>query len=95
MDFLVHIINQAPVTLQGKELEELVKAESGRAKVLAEQGVLFKLWRIAGKRENVGIWRAKDANELHAALSSLPFFPYLQIDVLSLAEHPNDPRKDL
>ena len=94
MDFLVHIINQAPVSLQGEELQALVKAESARAKELADQGILFKLWRIAGKRENVGIWRAKDADELHAALSSLPFFPYLQIEVTSLAEHPNDPRKN-
>jgi muconolactone D-isomerase len=95
MDFLVHIINQAPASLNGEELQALVKAESARASELADQGILFKLWRIAGKRENVGIWRAKDANELHAALSSLPFFPYLQIEVTPLAEHPNDPRKNL
>lgn len=95
MDFLVHIINQAPASLQGEELQALVKAESARAKELADQGILFKLWRIAGKRENVGIWRAKDADELHAALSSLPFFSYLHIDVTPLAEHPNDPRKNL
>lgn len=95
MEFLVHIINQAPASLKGEELQELAQAENARARELADQGILIKLWRIAGKRENVGIWRANDGNKLHAALLSLPFFPYLQIEITALAEHPNDPGKNL
>ena len=31
------------------------------------------------------------ASELHAALSSLPFYPWLEIQVTPLAVHPSDP----
>jgi muconolactone D-isomerase len=95
MDFLVRIKNQAPPTLVGAELENLVRAESARAKELAAQGTLLRLWRIAGQKVNVGIWRANDATELHSALASLPFFPYLEIEVFPLAQHPNDPKAEL
>lgn len=93
MDFLVRIKNQAPATLLGSELQDLIKAESARAKELADQKILLRLWRIAGQKVNVGIWRANDATELHNALSSLPFFPYLEIEVFPLAQHPNDPNQ--
>lgn len=95
MDFLVRIKNQAPPTLTGTEFENLVHAESARAKELAAQGILLRLWRIAGQKVNVGIWRATDATELHSALASLPFFPYLEIEVFPLALHPNDPKAEL
>ena len=40
---------------------------------------------------NVGIWRATTTEELHQALESLPLFPYLDIEVIPLSQHPNDP----
>ena len=34
---------------------------------------------------------AADATELHDALTSLPLWPYMHIEVVPLAKHPNDP----
>jgi muconolactone D-isomerase len=52
---------------------------------------LIRLWRVTGRRANVGIWRAPTTAALHDALASLPLFPYLDIEVIPLARHPNDP----
>jgi muconolactone D-isomerase len=42
---------------------------------------------------NWGIWEAADATAVHAAIRSLPLFPWLDVDVIPLAAHPNDPER--
>lgn len=91
MEFLVEIENLWPGDGDAERLRALTAAESRRAAELAEAGILRKLWRIPGTRRNVGLWAATDATRLHEALSSLPFFPWLNITVRPLADHPNDP----
>jgi muconolactone D-isomerase len=93
MEFMVHITNNFPVDGDKTLLAQLTKDERAKAKELSDQGILRKLWRRTGKRANVGIWKTDDANQLHAALSSLPFFPWLEIEVWPLTEHPNDPNR--
>jgi len=78
----------------GPEAEKALREqEATRARELAETGLLRRLWRVPGRRENWGIWCADDADRLHDALASLPLFPYLKITVHPLASHPNDPRR--
>jgi muconolactone D-isomerase len=91
MDFLVQIHVNLPPGTDPSRRDELIAAEAVRAKELAAAGAIFRLWRIPGQWSNVGIWRASDATELHEALSSLPLYPWLQVDVTPLANHPNDP----
>ena len=93
MEFLVEITNLWPPDGDALHKDQLVKAEAARAKELGAAGVLRKLWRIPGTVSNVGLWEAADATALHQALSSLPFFPWLDIQVRPLAAHPNDPEK--
>jgi muconolactone D-isomerase len=52
------------------------------------EGVIRHLWSLVGQRRNVGIWAAEDADELQAALTSLPVWPYADIEVTPLATHP-------
>lgn len=92
-EFLVRIRNRWPVDGDTARRAELDAAEGARAAELAAEGVLVRLWRIPGRRENVGLWSAPDANALHAALSSLPFYPWLDIEVQPLADHSNDPQR--
>ena len=90
MEFLVHM-EVGPIA-GGEALEEsLREREAERARELARDGLLKRLWRIPGQRANWAIWSAKDACELHTALTSLPLFPYMSITVNALACHPNDP----
>ena len=91
MEFLVHIEVQWPPGGDPKELERLTTAEGVRAHELATDGRIKRLWRVPGRRANWGLWEAPDASELHAAIRSLPFFPWLQVDVHPLAAHPSDP----
>ena len=91
MEFLVQIeIGLPPETGEDRK-QQLVGAEAARAKELADQGRISRLWRIPGRWANVGIWCAEDATELHEAISSLPLYPWLDVRVTPLARHPSDP----
>jgi muconolactone delta-isomerase len=90
-EFLVQMENRIPADFDPDERERLHRAEGARARELAAAGILVRLWRVAGRRANAGIWRAASNVELHAALESLPMFPYLDIQVTPLSRHPNDP----
>ena len=91
MEFLVHIEIRWPPDGDESERKRLVEAEAVRARELVAQGILKRLWRVPGRRANYGLWSADDATALHAAISSLPYFPWLDVDVIPLAEHPSDP----
>jgi muconolactone D-isomerase len=91
MEFLVHIEVRWPADGDPDEHGRLVDAERARAGELAAAGTIKRLWRIPGRRANYGLWSAENATEVHAAISSLPFFPWLDVEVIALAEHPSDP----
>lgn len=93
MEFMVLIKNTFPPDGDKELLAILTKAESERASVLAVEGVIKKIWRRTGQKSNLGIWVAPDATQLHSAISSLPFFPWLEIEIWPLADHPNDPKR--
>ncbi len=92
MEFLVHMellgVGGGP-----EEEKRLREQEAVRIGELAKSGMIRRLWRVPGRRENWGIWYAADADELHQALSSISLFPYLSITVHPLATHPYDPGK--
>ena len=84
MEFLVRIDVKWPADGDPERKARIVAEEAARSAELAAAGVLRRLWRIPGRWANYGLWEARDATELHAALSSLPFFPWLEIDVRPL-----------
>lgn len=89
MDFLVYMEVASLGT--GEDASKLLALEADRAKQLAADGLMLRLWRVPGRRANWGIWRAHNVDQLHEAISSLPLFPYLSVTVHPLATHPNDP----
>ena len=94
MEFLVSIEVRTPVDMDPARLTELQAAEAVRARELVEQGALKRIWRIPGRRANVSLYEAPDASTLHAAISSLPLFPYLDVQVQPLAIHPVEARAE-
>jgi len=90
-EFLVHIEVGWPADGDARELERLTVLEHERAIELGAAGIIRRLWRIPGRRANWGLWAADDASSLHAAIASLPFYPWLSVEVHPLAAHPNDP----
>ena len=93
MEFLVHIEIEWPADGDPEELARLTAAERDRARELAAAGTIRRMWRVPGRRANWGLWEAADATALHAALVTLPLFPWLSIEVEPLAAHPTDPER--
>jgi muconolactone D-isomerase len=93
MEFLVHIeVNIPPGLLTDDQVAAIYEREAERGRVLADAGVIQRLWRIPGRRANWGLWETADADELHRVLSSLPIYPYIDVvEVIPTAAHPSDP----
>lgn len=88
MEFLVHITLTLPADMSTHDREALVAAERVRGLELVAAGQIRRIWRIPGASQNVGIWHAADATELHDLISSLPAFPWITAEVTALALHP-------
>lgn len=93
MEFLININITWPEGMGDQEIQEISIAERQRAAELTQLGVLVRMWRVPGRRENWGLWRASDATEMHEIISSLPVWPFMQVQVIPLAEHPVDPAR--
>jgi muconolactone D-isomerase len=88
VEFLVRIAVSMPPDMPSARREAVVAAERVRGRELIVNGNIKAIWRIPGRSENVGIWEAADATELHDLLESLPAFPWIAADVTALAVHP-------
>jgi muconolactone D-isomerase len=86
-EFLVEIEIELPPSTPDGERAALIEAEAVRGRELRDAGSIVRMWRIPGRRANVGVWSAADASELHEAISSLPLFPWMNVQVRPLADH--------
>ncbi len=69
-------------------------AEARRARELAEQGHLVRLWvppLEPGEWRTLGLWRARDTAEMRAILESLPLYVWTAVETTPLTPHPSDP----
>lgn len=90
-DFLVRIHVNMDSGLDAEAKEAITNAERVRGEELVKAGSILQIWRVPGTQGNVGIWRAPDATDLHALVSSLPLYEYMRIEVTALARHPLAP----
>lgn len=87
MEFLVQIQVNFPPEMPPAELDDVMAREHARGTELRAAGTIKRIWRIPGRRANVGIWEAPGTDELHAAITSLPAFPWIDARVTALATH--------
>ncbi|MGI8393121.1 muconolactone Delta-isomerase [Leucobacter sp. W1038] len=90
-EFLVNIQIEWPHGILEDEVHRLSVEERTMAADLAQKGHLVRMWRVPGRRENWGLWRAENATQLHEILSALPVWPFMSVKVQELAVHPVDP----
>ncbi|MFH8733395.1 MULTISPECIES: muconolactone Delta-isomerase family protein [unclassified Streptomyces] len=90
-EFLVAFAPAATEDGTSQALRDATAAEAVRAKELAGQGHLVRLWKTPGERRALGLWRARDAAEMQTVLDSLPQAPWLSMETTPLSEHPSDP----
>lgn len=88
MEFLVRIEISLPPDMPAGERTALLEAEARRGRELIAQGALVRVWRVPGRFANISLYRAADATELHALVSSLPLWPWMDVNVEALARHP-------
>lgn len=90
MEFLVYTENQLPPDTAPERVKELRSRERDRALELRAEGLLKRLWRVPGRWATVALYEAADATVLHEALASLPMWPYTDVRVEPLADHPQE-----
>ncbi|MEV0071041.1 MULTISPECIES: muconolactone Delta-isomerase family protein [unclassified Amycolatopsis] len=90
MEFLVRTENLLPPETPDELRERLRKAERERAHELRAAGVLKRLWRVPGRNATIGLYEAEDPAALHDALTSLPMWKWMDVNVEALATHPQE-----
>jgi muconolactone D-isomerase len=98
MEFLVEFEVEVPDGMSETEVERRGRAEAVAAAGLAAEGHLLRLWRptaVAGDPTAVGLYAADSRAELDALLRALPLADWMQVTVVPLAPHPNDPGPDV
>jgi muconolactone delta-isomerase len=93
-EFLVTFTPAAPAGTPAQEVEEATAREAERARELAKQGHLTRLWALPAKQgvsSALGLWRADGAGDMRAVLESLPLYPYVRTETTPLSPHPSDP----
>ena len=90
-EFLTTFVITVPDGTPGRAVEETEAREAERAKELAGQGHLRRLWRLPGQGRTLGLWQAAGPAEMHAILRSLPLDPWMTVQTTPLSPHPSDP----
>ncbi|CAN7739937.1 muconolactone Delta-isomerase [Pseudorhodoferax sp. LjRoot39] len=89
MLYMVHMVVNIPASVSPAEADEIKRREKAYSQDLQRAGTWRHLWRVVGEYANVSIFDVASNDELHTLLSGLPLFPYMQIKVTPLANHPS------
>ena len=92
MLFHVRMNVNLPQTMPEAQAAQLKLTEKELAQRLQQEGKWRHLWRIAGHYANISVFDVASVDELHNLLTSLPLFPYMQIEVMPLCRHPSSIR---
>jgi muconolactone D-isomerase len=89
MLYMVHMQVKTLHLLPPEEADRVKAVEKAYAQDLQRQGKWLHLWRVVGEYANVSIFDVASHDELHALLAGLPMFPYMELKVTPLAQHPS------
>jgi muconolactone D-isomerase len=89
MLYCVEMDVHVPRDVDPAVFDRLKAEEKARAADLQRAGKWRHLWRVAGRYANISIFDVASHDELHAILSALPLFPFMEISVTPLAQHPS------
>lgn len=90
-EFLTTFTTTIPPDTVGSEVDAATARESGRARELVGQGKLLRLWTAPGEGRTLGLWRARDTDEVRAMVDSMPLSVWSHVEITPLTLHPSDP----
>jgi len=94
MEFLVEFEVEVPEGTRESEVEQRLRDEAAAAAKLVDEGHLLRVWRrnaVADDPTVIGLYAADSEAELDGLLGALPLADWMQVTVIPLAPHPNDP----
>jgi len=94
VEFLTTLTLTVPDGTAQETVDDLKAREAVRARELAEQGRLVRLWtppNQPGQWRTLGLWSARDTADLTATLESLPLHVWMTVEATPLTPHPSDP----
>ena len=90
-EFLTTFTVAIPAGTPAQTVADTTAREAQRARELAGQGHLLRLWALPGEWRSLGLWRAQDAAGMQAILESLPLDAWMTAQTTPLTRHPSDP----
>jgi muconolactone delta-isomerase len=93
-EFLTTFTIAVPNGTPPARVRDTLASEAHRARELAEQGHLERLWVLpaeGGASRSLGLWRASDGEQMQAILRTLPMDAWMTVATTPLAQHPSDP----
>jgi len=94
MEFLVEFEVEVPNGTPASEVEQRRRAEASAAARLVDEGHLLRLWRRTAVTDDttaIGLYAADSEAQLDGLLRALPLADWMQVTIIPLAPHPNDP----
>jgi muconolactone D-isomerase len=89
MLYLVKMDVSIPSHLPKAEVEAAKATEKARSQQLQRDGRWVHLWRVVGHYSNYSVFDVDSNDELHEILQGLPLYPFMEIEVTPLAQHPS------
>jgi muconolactone delta-isomerase len=93
-EFLISMTIAAPAGTPDAAVEETNAREAERARELAGQGHLLRLWALPaepGQWRTLGLWSAATPAEMQEIVTALPLDDWMTAETTSLSPHPSDP----
>ncbi|MGB7050409.1 MAG: muconolactone Delta-isomerase family protein [Acidimicrobiales bacterium] len=90
-EFLTRFTVAVPANTAPETVDATTEREAGRARELAGEGHLERLWTLPGKGRALGLWQAPDIGEMNAIVASLPLYAWMSVQTTPLTPHPSDP----
>src|SRR5437660_864529 len=94
MEYIVTMTTHVPAGTPEEDVENIRAREALRARELADEGHLLRLWRPPlqpGEWRTVGLFAAADDTDLEKALASMPLRVWRTDEATPLGAHPNGP----
>jgi muconolactone delta-isomerase len=90
-EFLTTFTVVVPTDTALETVDATTQREADRARELAGQRYLERLWKLPGEGRSLGLWQASDSAAMDAILASLPLSPWMSVQTTPLSRHPSDP----